>query len=1094
MQLISKTLFIALIAVGLLGCQADPKENIDPNSPMLELLSAETTGINFSNDIEETPEFNHFIWEEIYNGGGVSVGDINNDGLPDIFFSGNRVTDKLYLNKGNFKFEDITSSSGILLDRGWSFGSTMADVNGDGYLDIYVCRAGLSLEPDDRRNLLYINNGDQTFREAARDYGIDNGGVSTQATFLDYDKDGDLDLYLVNQPLNKRYIPRYNVKPDPLNPNYSDRLFRLDGEKYTDVSVEAGINSYAYGLNAVASDIDDDGWVDVYVSNDYEEPDYLFHNNGDGTFTNLNKDQLKHVAFYSMGSDVADYNNDGYKDITAVDMAAPDHYRSKTNMGSMDIAQFWAYVNSGRHYQYMFNTLQLNNGNGSFSEIGQLAHISKTDWSWAVLFADIDNDSYKDLLVTNGIKKDIRNNDFGERIKQEIQRGNTNFDLMKLVNAMPSNPLSNYAFHNKGDLTFDNATTEWGFDQKGFSNGMAYADFDQDGDLDLVINNLNAPVSVYRNVKGILNNYLQLELEGDGMNTNALNAVVRIEVGDTEQVQELTLTRGYFSSVEPLIHFGLGEATMVDKLTVIWPNGKSTVKENVKANQRLELAQKSADADAPKTGVIAGRFQEVSGSVGVDFRHEENEFDDFAREILLPHKQSQNGPYLAKGDVDGDGMEDFFIGGAAGQSGQLYLNKGADGFVAASSQPWSADRAQEDMGALLFDADGDGDQDLYVVSGGSEFEIASSMYQDRLYFNDGQGNFARKAGALPGFTSSGQKVIAADYDADGDLDLFVGGRVMPGKYPAAPQSYLLRNEGGTFKDVTSEVAPELSTVGMVTDALFVDYDKDNDLDLVAVGEWMPLSIFVNDAGVFTNQSAQAITDQWKGWWWSLVAADFDKDGDIDFMAGNLGHNHKFKASKDHPFIIFGNDFDHNGTNDVVLAKYSGSKLLPVRGRECTSEQMPFVAEKFPTYDGFAKATVENIYTPEELEKAVKYEVTTFSSMLFKNNGAQQFVAVELPVMAQFAPIRSMEVRDVNGDGNLDVLAVGNLFQAEVETVRYDAGSGLCLLGDGQANFSVEPVVKSGFFVPGDARDMIVIEKPKPTIVVANNNDKLQFFR
>ncbi len=1092
MQRISKTFLIVLVMVGLFGCQSDPREQIDPNSPMLELLSAETTGIKFSNDIEETPEFNHFIWEEIYNGGGVSVGDINNDGLPDIFFTGNRVTDKLYLNKGNFKFEDITNQAGILLDRGWSFGATMADVNGDGYLDIYVCRSGLSLEADDRRNLLYLNNGDLTFKEVAKDYGIDNGGVSTQATFFDYDKDGDLDLYLVNQPLNKRYIPRYNIKPDPLDPNFSDRLFRLDGEKYTDVSVEAGINNYAYGLNAVASDIDDDGWVDVYVSNDYEEPDYYYHNNGDGTFTNLTREQLKHVSFYSMGSDVADYNNDGLKDITTVDMAAEDHYRSKTNMGSMNIAQFWGYVNSGRHYQYMFNTLQLNNGNGSFSEVGQLAHMSKTDWSWTVLFADIDNDTYKDLLITNGIKRDIRNNDFSERVKQEIQKGNTNFDLMQLVNAMPSNPLSNYAYHNKGDLTFDNATTDWGFDQKGFSHGLAYADFDQDGDLDLVMNNLDAPASIYRNVKGRLNNYLQLRLEGEGMNTNALNTVVRIEHGDTEQVQELTLTRGYFSSMEPIIHFGLGEATIIDRVTVNWPNGKSTVLEGVKANQVLELKQKDAGANTPKAAAVASRFKEIN-ELGVDFRHQENEFDDFKREILLPHKESQNGPYLAKADVDQDGMEDFFIGGAAGQSGQLYLNKG-DKFEAAPSQPWSADQAQEDMGALFFDADGDGDQDLYVVSGGAEFDEGSSMYQDRLYFNDGKGNFTRRASALPGFTSSGQKVMAADYDADGDLDLFVGGRITPGKYPVAPESYLLRNDGGVFKDVTSEVAPELGRVGMVTDALFIDYDKDNDLDLVAVGEWMPVSIFVNDGGVFTNQSEQAYTNQWKGWWWSIEAADFDKDGDMDFIVGNLGHNHKFKASKDRPFIVFGNDFDDNGSNDVVLAKYSGNRLLPVRGRECTSEQMPFVAEKFPTYDGFAKATVENIYTPEELEKAVKYEVTTFSSMLFKNNGAQQFVAVELPMLAQVAPIRAMEIRDVNGDGNLDVLAVGNLFQAEVETVRYDAGSGLCLLGDGQANFTVEPVLKSGFFVPGDARDLVVIEQPKPTIVVANNNDRLQFFR
>ncbi|GJM36609.1 MAG: hypothetical protein DHS20C18_56100 [Saprospiraceae bacterium] len=1094
MEFINKISLFALLFGVLTACQSDPKENIDPNSPMLELLSPATTGINFSNDIEETPEFNHFIWEEIYNGGGVSVGDINNDGLPDIFFTGNRVTDKLYLNKGNFKFEDITVKAGIMLDRGWSFGTTMADVNGDGYLDIYVCRSGLSLEPDDRRNLLYLNNGDLTFKEVAKAYGVDNGGVSMQATFLDYDKDGDLDLYLVNQPLNKRYIPRYDVKPDPLDPNYSDRLFRLDGDKYTDVSVEAGINNYAYGLNVVAADIDDDGWVDIYVSCDYEDPDFFYHNNGDGTFTDMAEKQLKHISFYSMGSDVADYNNDGLKDITVVDMASADHYRSKTNMGSMNIDQFWSYVNTGKHYQYMFNVLQMNNGNGSFSEIGQMAHMSKTDWSWAVLMADIDNDALKDIIVTNGIKKDIRNNDFAENLKREIQKGNTNFDLMKLVNAMPSNPLANFAFRNKGDLTFENATTDWGFDQKGFSNGMAYADFDRDGDLDLIINNLDAPASLYRNVKGRLNNYLRVQLAGEGLNTFALNAKVKIEHGETQQVQELTLTRGYFSSVEPGLHFGIGDAEKVDRVTITWPNGKSTVLENVKANQVLRLNQKDADGDALAVTQPITRFKEIDNRLGVDFQHQENEFDDFKREILLPHKQSQNGPYLAKGDVNGDGLDDFFIGGAAGQSGQLYLNQGEQGFVVAASQPWSADQAQEDMGALLFDADGDGDQDLYVVSGGSEFDKASSMYQDRLYFNDGTGNFTRRADALPGSTSSGQCVIAGDIDGDGDLDLFVGGRTTPGQYPVSPESYLLLNEGGKFKDVTSEIAPELSRVGMVTDALFVDYDQDQDLDLVMVGEWMPVSIFNNDQGVFTNESTEAYVDQLKGWWWSIAAGDFDADGDIDFVVGNLGHNHKFKASNDHPFIVFGSDFDENGSNDVVLAKYSGDKLLPVRGRQCTSEQMPFVAEKFPTYEGFAKATLENIYTPQKLQTAVKYEVTTFSSLLLKNNGAQQFSSSELPLPAQVAPIRSMEVRDLNGDGHLDILAVGNMYQAEVETIRYDASTGLCMLGDGQGNFTVEPVLESGFFTPGDARDLIVIEQPKPTFIVANNNDLLQFFR
>ena len=1086
-------LFVFILGLFMMsGCSNEPKTaSIDANAPMLRLIPSSQSHVSFNNEIVETKTFNHFIWEEVYNGGGVSAGDINGDGLPDLFFSGNKVDDKLYLNKGNFKFEDITQSAKIKSDGHWSFGTTMADVNGDGLLDIYVCRAGPSLKKEDRKNLLYINNGDNTFSEQAKKYKVDHPGVSMQATFLDYDNDGDLDMYLVNQPLNKRYVRSKKIGPtiDKNDPIYSDQLYRNEGGRFVNATKFAGITNYSYGLNAVASDVNDDGWVDIFVSNDYEEPDMLYINNHDGTFTQKNMEQFKHVSFYGMGSDIADYDNDGLKDIGVVDMASESHYRSKTNMGSMDIARFWRYVNQGRHYQYMYNTLQKNNGNGTFSEIGQVAHISKTDWSWAFLFGDIDNDGLKDVMITNGIVRDIRNNDAGEALKKQIMSGNRNFDVMKLIHNLPSTPLPNYAYHNKGDWTFEKVTKDWGFEQPGFSNGMALADLDKDGDLDIIINNVNAEASIYQNNKGRLNNYLQLELKGEGANPFAMNAQVKIQVGDNIQVQELTTTRGYFSSSEPLIHFGLGDAQQVDKLTVYWPNGKTTTMSNIKANQRLTLKQSEATGNEPKRINPNPIFVETDG----DFKHTENDFDDFEREILLPHKESQNGPYIATGDVNNDGKEDYFIGGAAGQSGRLYLNNG-NGFDEAPSQAWKADAGQEDMGALLFDADGDKDLDLYVVSGGAAFEIGSPMYQDRLYLNDGRGNFRKSTNALPKMHDSGQKIAAADIDNDGDLDLFVGGRLLPGRYPSAPNSHLLLNNGGRFQDVTKTMAPELEKIGLVTDAAFADIDKDGNQELIVVGEWMPLSIFKNNDGKFTNISATANTSDEKGFWWSVAVADFDKDGDLDILAGNLGLNNKFKGSKKHPFTVLENDFDGNGTNDVVLAKYSGDKLLPMRGRQCTSEQMPFVAKKFPTFDGFAKATINNILPEEKLGTAVRKEVTTFTSTLYKNDGSGHFTANPLPIPAQIAPMRGIAVADINEDGNPDVLAVGNLYQAEVETIRYDAGTGWYLQGDGKGNFKAVPVLESGFMADKDARDIAIIQKPTPLIIVANNNDKVQYFK
>ncbi|MEQ8702672.1 MAG: VCBS repeat-containing protein [Phaeodactylibacter sp.] len=1080
--------FSLALILGLLGCQQEPAVTAD--GPLFELLTPDQTGVNFINKIEEQPNgFNHLHWDHIYSGAGVAVGDINNDGLPDLFFAGNMVGDALYLNKGDMQFEDITAAAGILQDRQWSAGVTMGDVNGDGFLDIYVCRMGPTINSDNMRNRLYLNNGDNTFTERAKEMNLAHGGYSIQSTFFDYDKDGDLDIYLVNQPPNSRLISRFNLDVTTMGEVITDRLFRNDGDTFTSVTEEAGLFNNAYGLNAIASDLNDDGWPDLYVSNDYGEPDMMYINNQDGTFTDHIHESAKHISFYAMGSDVADFNNDALPDIAVVDMASSDHFRSKTNMGSMQPEVFWASVANGKHYQYMFNTLQLNNGNGSFSDIGQLAGISKTDWSWSILLADFDNDGWQDISITNGIQRDIRNNDFLNKVRQMAKAGQKEFRVMNLVNMVPSNPLPNYFYHNQGDFTFENKAADWGMDDPNFTHGAAYADFDLDGDLDMVMNSNDMEGLIYENRWGNARHYLRVKLTGDAQNRQALNSKVTIKYGDQVQLREATFTRGYLSASEPILHFGLGEAAKIDELTISWFDGTETVLQDVEADQLLSVDYKKVERSTPQAELLPEPLFAVAEAPA--FRHQENDFDDYSREILLPHKQSTNGPALASADVNGDGKEDFYVGGAAGQAGVLFLQQADGTFAPAPQQPWSADLGHEDVGALFFDADGDADADLYVASGGSEWAPGSQRYADRLYLNDGQGHFkAAPSGTLPTLFESGQAVAAGDYDSDGDLDLFIGGRIVPGKYPAPANSYLLRNDKGKFTDVTAEVAEGLNPMGLVTDAIFSDYDNDGDADLLMVGEWMPFTVLNNNSGVFENHTAQSGMAQTGGWWWSIAEGDFDGDGDMDYMAGNLGKNAKFKASAEKPFLVYQSDFDENGSNDVVLAGYYKGKQVPVRGRECSSEQMPFIAEKFPTFEGFASASLEDIYSQQSLKKANKREVHSFYSTVFINMGNGQFEQHKLPVQAQFAPVQDIKVTDIDQDGNLDALLVGNLYGAEVETVRYDAGTGLCLMGDGMGGFRALTVQESGWYTPHDARRIALLNGK---ILIANNNDQLQLF-
>jgi len=997
------------------------------------------------------------------------------------------VPDKLYLNKGNLNFEDITERAGIEERDDWHTGVSMIDINADGWLDIYVCRSGLA-GANERRNLLYVNNKNSTFTERAVQYGIADTGHSVQAVFFDYDRDGDLDMYLLNHPVGKRsFSVQEYYKFRAHGKHESDRLYRNDGGRFTDVTKEAGLFDYGFRHGVAVGDINKNGCPDLYVCTDFDEPDRLYINK-QGSFVDEAPQWMKHMSMFSMGCDLADFNNDELLDIFVVDMTPETHARSKMNMAAMDTDRFQWLVQMGFNHQYMVNTLQLNTGKG-FQEIAQVAGISRTDWSWATLFADFDNDGWKDLFVTNGIRRDVLDNDAKATINELTSSGQS-VTLNDVLSVMPENVIPNYAYRNNGNYTFSNVTSNWGLGEPINSNGAVYSDLDRDGDLDLVVNNMETQASIYMNTSSdnTAHNFLRIKLEGPAGNPFGIGARVKIDAPSGIQSQELYLTRGYLSSVEPVLMFGLGDDPGAH-VRVYWPDGRFKAIDNVSPGELIVKHSASFD----RYGQIVNaqtKFTEIASDVGLMLRQHENYFDDYARELLLPHKQSEHGPLITVGDVNGDGLDDLYFPGAKGFGGEL-LYQTTDGlFATMGRSAWHADRAAEDAGSLFFDADSDGDQDIYVVGGGNEEPAGSELYQDRLYLNDGQGGFA-KSSMLPEMHTSGSMVICSDFDGDGDLDLFVGGRGVPGGYPEAPRSYLLENRDGSFADVTEANAPGLAHIGMVTDAVFSDYDSDGDEDLLVVGEWMPLVIFRNNGGTFTRTEPPGLGCT-NGWWFNITADDLDNDGDPDYILGNIGLNNKFHPTPEKPLKIYANDFDGTGTRDIVLAKAEGDDYFPVRGRECSSEQMPFLTERFPTYKEFAEANIAMLYE-DGLQSAISLESCEMASIVLWNEGAGNFRKEYLPIEAQLAPLRGVVVIDVNRDGMKDIVGAGNMHGVEVETPRYDAGIGVCLLQTDQG-FVSRDHNWSGFYAPGDVRDVQLIRIGSTlAVLVANNRGLLQVF-
>ena len=1101
--------FSFILSFQLMSCDSKTENN----STLFELLSSEKTKIDFINNITYSNEFNIYTYRNFYNGGGVGLGDVNNDGLLDIYLTANQLPNRLYINKGNFVFEDVTETAKLSGNRAWSTGVSMVDINSDGWLDIYVCNSG-DVYGDNRQNEFFINNGDGTFSENAEQMGLADSGLSTHAAFFDYDKDGDLDVYLLNNSFTA--VSTFNFQKklrDKRDQKGGDKLFRNDSGKFIDVSEKAGIfgSEIGFGLGVSVADLDKDGWLDLFISNDFFERDYIYMNNGDGTFSEDLENQMRSTSLSSMGSDVADITADGLPEIFVTDMLAKSDDRYKTTMTFENWDKYKYNLKNGYYRQNTRNTLHLNNGISfgnklTFSEVGRLAGVEATDWSWSALITDFDNDGHKDLFVANGLAQDIHDQDYlnfisDEEIKKMIVKKN-GVDYKKLVELVPVNRISNCVFAGDSNLGFKDVADSWGLDTPSHSSGSAYGDLDNDGDLDLIVNNINMPPFVYKNKSTELlkeNNYLKVKLIGEKNNINAVGAKVTIKSDEQIFYLEQSPIRGFQSTVDNIVHFGLGEISSIDSLIVDWYYGKRSVLTNISVNQTViiseSVAQKPEHKEEQKNNKSI--FKNVSEIIDLDYLHVENTYVDFDRDRLLYHMRSTEGPKLDIGDVNNDGLMDFYIGGAKNSAGKLFLNIGQNKYKSSNADLFEKDKQSEDSQVVFFDADNDGDLDLYVSSGGVEYSSSSYALFDRLYINDGFGEYARSSQLLP--TSNPEStsvVIPNDFDKDGDIDLFVGIRLKPGSIGVPQNGYILENNGkGEYKDVTLELAPEMIELGMITDAKWSDFDNDDDYDLIIVGEWMGIKLFENDNSNFTEISKDVGLKNTSGWWNRIASSDIDNDGDIDFIVGNHGLNSRFKASVEAPISCYVNDFDNNGSIEQIVCNYNEGKSYPLVLRHDLIKQLPHLKKKYVYYTNYKGQAIEDIFTSEELKNSIVHEVTMLESILLINNGDASFKIKPLPKESQFAPIYAISASDFDKDGVIDLVLGGNLYNVKPEIGSYDASYGQFLKGTGNGDFTVYSMGESGLFLDGEIRDFkIFSHKQNDLLLVSKNNSTVDFYQ